>query len=94
MFVALILVGAAVAFAIGYVTRRWWLVPAALALGAAIIAVDLSTRDLMTGGHDDRLIVASVEVITLALLAAAIAAGIVLAERINGPRPGPRPPHA
>jgi hypothetical protein len=79
---ALAMLGAAVLAGLaGFYVRRWWLLAAALVVGAAVIAIDLSTRDLATSGHDDTLLVAIAEVLLLALVATGAGCGIALGKR-------------
>ena len=77
MIALAVLAGASAAVAAGYVARRWQFVAVVAVLGIAIITVDVITRDLASGGHDDRGFVALAEFMmlvgTLVLLAAGVA---------------------
>lgn len=69
---------AALAVLIGFLVHRWWLLVAVVVLGGLGILIDVSTRDLMGAGHDDRWLVAIEEAALLSVLATALAGGIAV----------------
>jgi hypothetical protein len=73
-----LLAGVIAAVLAGYLVNRWRSVPVLAALGIAAIAVDVSSRDLTSGGHDDRGLVAFTEGAMLLVALALIGAGVAL----------------
>jgi len=75
--VALIL-AAAIALGLGYVVHRWIVLAVAVCAGVVIIVVDVTTRNLVSAGHDDRGRVAMTEAVLLLGAAAFFALGALL----------------
>jgi uncharacterized membrane protein YhaH (DUF805 family) len=84
--------GAAAAFAAGYIARRWRFVPVLAVLGLAIITIDVTTRDLTSGGHDDRRLVALTELMVLVGALVLLAVGVALRRWRDRHRSSPRRP--
>jgi hypothetical protein len=78
-----VILGAAVVGAgvLGFRIGRWWLVAATTLVGSLVIAVDISTRDLQSDGHDDRVLVAVSETALLLVVIGAAACGTLLRQR-------------
>jgi hypothetical protein len=75
------------ASSIGYVIHRWWLLLGAVVVGIGAILVDVSTRNLIGAGHDDRGLVAVAEIVVLLGFGVLTAAGIAIGKlRANRPR--------
>ncbi len=86
-----VLVGAAVlALLVGYLVHRWRFLVGLVVLGVLAIIVDVSTRDLVGSGHDDRGLAAMTEGFLLVVLAALVAVGITLGRRRAGRARGRR----
>jgi len=80
-----VLAGAAVlALLVGYLVHRWRFLVGLVVLGVLAIIVDVSTRDLVGSGHDDRGLVAMTEGFLLVVLAVLLAVGITLGRRRAG----------
>ena len=90
MIALAVLAGAAAAVAAGYIARRWALLAVAAVVGLAIITIDVATRDLTSGGHDDRALVAFAELMMLAGVCVLFAAGVALRRWRDRHRGAPR----
>ncbi|MEA2196542.1 MAG: hypothetical protein QOJ25_593 [Solirubrobacteraceae bacterium] len=75
---SVIVVGGLTALAIGYVIRSWWLFLGAFVIGVVTIIIDVSTRNLIGAGHDDRGLVAMSETMLLIGFELSLAIGIVI----------------
>lgn len=71
-------VTALVVLALGFGVHRWRFLVVLLGAGTIVIGIDVSTRDLTSAGHDDRVLVAITEAATLLGLMAVFAVGVVL----------------
>ncbi|MDQ6805703.1 MAG: hypothetical protein M3065_12210, partial [Actinomycetota bacterium] len=74
--VGVLVVGGGVAISIGYLIHSWWLLLGAFVLGVAAIVIDVSTRNLIGAGHDDRGLVAMSETMILVSFELSMAIGI------------------
>jgi hypothetical protein len=78
---ATFVVGGILATGAGYLLHRWRFLPAVAAVGVAAIVVDVSIRDLSSGGHDDRGLVVFAELVLLLGVLALFALGVLLRRR-------------
>lgn len=74
---AALAVAALAALALGFGVHGWWFLVVLLGAGVIAIGIDVSTRDLTSGGHDDRGLVAIAEAATLLGVMALFAVGVV-----------------
>jgi hypothetical protein len=91
MLEAALVVGAILSVGAGYLLHRWRFLPALAAVGIIVIVVHVSTRDLSSGGHDDRRLVAFAELALLLGLLVLFATGILFRrwyDRHSGSGPG------
>ena len=89
-FVLVVFAGGLVAGVVGFLVRRWWLLPATMFIGVVAITVDVSTRDLASGGHDDTLVVAGVEAVVLAWIGVCLGSGLAVGKHRDSRSPSRR----
>ncbi|MDQ6774623.1 MAG: hypothetical protein M3071_00030 [Actinomycetota bacterium] len=78
--VSVLVVGGLVAISTGYLIHSWWLVLGIFIIGVGAIVIDVSTRNLIGAGHDDRGLVAMGETMLLVGFEVSMAIGIALGE--------------
>ena len=61
----------------GFAFPTWWVVAALAVIGTMVIVIDVSTRDLIGAGHDDRGLVAIAEAVSLGLCLLAASCSVV-----------------
>lgn len=78
MLDAALVLAAVVALGLGYVVHRWSVLAVGVCAGVVIVVLDVTTRDLVSVGHDDRGLVAMAEAVLLLGAAAVFAIGVLV----------------
>lgn len=84
-WIVAVLGAAVLAIWVGYLVHHWRFLVGLVVLAVIAIVVDVSTRDLVSSGHDDRGLVAASELSVLFVLAALVAVGTALGQRRADP---------